>query len=146
MRDEKFVLSRSADALNSQLPQRLLSWSGHVLSWVEQRAIPVQLLRYEDMHSRPAETFAAAVRSAGLPDDRDRLRRALANSSFPVLQAQEQEHGFRERPEGARAFFRRGRPGSWQKGLSAGQVTQLLRDHGDVMRRYGYVTPDGQPV
>jgi hypothetical protein len=140
MAQEGRTLSTIFGGLSMQVPQRLLSWSGHVLSWVDQSACPVHVMRYEDMQRRPAETFAAAVRFAGLPDDPERLARALRHSAFDVLQEQEKTHGFRERPVGAPTFFRKGQIGSWREVLNADQVGRLVSDHGAVMRRFGYLS------
>jgi hypothetical protein len=109
------------------LRQWLLSWSAHVVSWIDQQAIPVHVLRYEDLHADPQAHFAAAARFAGIPDDpelstqADRTAHALKSS-----RAQEQEHGFNERPPGMPAFFRRGRAGGWRDELSEEQVARII--------------------
>lgn len=136
---ETATLSRSNRGLKGQLRERLLSWSGHVLSWLDQCAIPVHVIRYEDMACRPIETFAAAVRFLGWVEDCDRLRRAVANSSFEVLRQQEQVHGFRERYPEAASFFRRGQTGAWREVLTKEQEARIVRDHGLVMGRVGYL-------
>jgi aryl sulfotransferase len=140
MAQEGFALATASRSLPVQLRQRLLSWSGHVLSWVDQSACPVHVLRYEDMHRRPVESFGAAVRFAGLPEDGDRLARALQHSAFDALREQEKTRGFRERPAGAEAFFRKGQIGSWREVLSAEQVARVVSDHGAAMRRFGYLS------
>lgn len=122
-----------------QLDQRLLSWSQHVLSWIDQQAFPVHVVRYEDMQERPLETFTAAARFCGLPHDPDRVRRALDRSSFEVLQKQEIEFGFRERLEGAPSFFHNGKVGAWREKLSPSQIACVIDDHGPVMERLGYL-------
>jgi hypothetical protein len=129
----------SDDIPAMQLNQRLLSWSRHVLSWVDQRAFPVHLIRYEDMQERPLETFTAATRFCGLPCDPDRVRRALDYSSFEVLQKQELEFGFRERLEKAPSFFRQGKVGAWRDVLSPSQIARITGDHRAVMERFGYL-------
>jgi aryl sulfotransferase len=117
----------------------LLSWSDHVLSWMSQQSIPVHLVRYEDMRQHPEDTFMAAARFCGLPCDLERVRRAMRNSSFELLQAQEREKGFREKPANAPSFFRSGKSGAWQEVLSKSQADRIIRDHETVMRRFGYL-------
>jgi aryl sulfotransferase len=146
MAQESRVLARVVRGLTTQLEQRLVSWSGHVLSWVDQSACPVHVLHYEDMQRHPVETFGAAVRFAGLPEDGDRLARALRHSAFDALREQEKTRGFRERPAGAEAFFRKGKIGSWREVLSAEQVARVVSDHGAVMRRFGYLSAAGEIV
>lgn len=97
--------------------ERLLSWSGHVLSWVDQRAISVHVVRYEDMQARPLETFAGVVACTGAPLDRDRVQRAVEASRFDRLQAQEAERPFLEGPWNVERFFRTGVVGDWRTAL-----------------------------
>ena len=136
---EDLAVPSNVHRLDPQLRQRLLSWSAHVLSWLDQTEIPVHLMRYEDMLSQPLETFRSALRFIGLPGDEERVGRALGLSSFESLQRQEQARGFRERPAAATAsFFRQGKAGGWREVLTPAQVRRILQDHGAVMQRLGY--------
>jgi aryl sulfotransferase len=141
-----FAFAARSNHLHHQLRQWLLSWSTHVVSWVDQQAIPVHILRYEDLHTDPQTHFAAAARFAGIPDDPESVAQAIELSRFEKLQAQEQKHGFNERPPGMPAFFRRGRAGGWRDELSEEQVARIMSDHADVMRRFGYLDADGNPT
>lgn len=143
MSRETMELADSGETLSFQLHQRLLSWSRHVLSWLDQRAIRLHVIRYEDLCSRPVEEFATAVRFLGLGEDRDRVERATVFSSFEVLQKQEQQEGFREKPAGAISFFRSGQVGTWRKFLTNRQIERLVGDHGAVMDRLGYLSESG---
>ncbi len=146
MAEDSGALAERSDCLPLQLRQKLLSWGGHAVSWLDQKAFPVCLLRYEDMVQRPLPTFTAAVRCAGLPHDPEQLARAIEYSSFEVLQQQEERHSFREKSPCARRFFRKGRVGSWREELDAGQARRIVDAHGAVMRRFGYLDADGEIV
>ena len=146
MGDEEYTLAAGRRNLPNQLRQRLLSWSGHALSWIDQSAFPLHVVKYEDMSLRPYETFAAALDFAGLALDATRLERAIENSTFEKLQLQEEAHGFEERPSTAGVFFRQGRPGGWRDVLDAEQAERIVRDHAEVMRRFGYLTETGKPL
>jgi aryl sulfotransferase len=143
MSRETQALAGWDDRLSFQLRQRLLSWSGHVVSWLDQKAIRLHVMRYEDMCRQPEEEFAGAVRFLGLEQNCERVRRAVAFSSFETLRRQELEHGFKEKPRGAASFFRSGRVGSWREVLTKEQVERLIRDHGAVMNRLGYLPESG---
>ncbi len=145
MADEEFALSADSHRLTKQLRQRLFSWSAHVRSWME-APIPVKVLRYEDMKQQPLETFTEAARFAGLPDDPARVHKALAFSEFEELQRQEQEVGFKERSPEAERFFREGGWGVWRRKMTPEQASALIREHREVMRQFGYLTPEGEPV
>ena len=130
----------AVDATESlQLRQRLLSWSQHVQSWVDEAECPVHVMRFEDMKQRPVETFGAAVRFLGWEDDEDRVRRAVEFRRFEEMQRQEGRTGFTEKLPRAKSFFRTGETGTWRSKLSPAQVARLISDHGAVMRRFGYL-------
>ncbi len=129
-----------------QLRQRLLTWSGHVLSWVDAPGVRVLALRFEDLKRRPEETFGACVKFLGLPDDSARLRKAIEFSRFEELRNQEEKFGFGEKLLGAAAFFRKGEVGSWREALTPEQAARIVADHAPVMRRFGYLDDRGEPV
>ncbi len=143
---EEHCMCAGPKQLHSQLRQRLLTWSGHVLSWVDQDSFPVCVVRYEDMRHDTEATFIRAARFAGLPDDPERVRRAIELSSFDELQRQESERGFHEKMPRAESFFRKGEVGSWRQSLSAEQAARIAADHGRVMARFGYLDDGGEPV
>jgi len=145
MADEEYAMVANPGKLSNQVRQRLLSWSSHVRSWVE-APMPVKVLRYEDLKQQPLETFTEAARFAGLPDDPARVRQAVAFSDFQELQRQEQESGFKERPPNAESFFREDGWGAWRREMTPEQATRIIKDHGQVMRRFGYLTSEGEPV
>jgi aryl sulfotransferase len=138
MGDAGFCLASSSDRLDRQLRQRLLGWSGFVHSWLDQRDIPVHLIRYEDMLADTAATLVAALRFAAAEPDQARLDRAIAFASIDELRRQEAESGFREAPRKVRSFFRRGTAGGWRDDLSRDQIARIECDHGIMMDRLGY--------
>lgn len=144
--NDEHTLVGGTRRLTNQLRQILLSWSRHVLSWLDAPGMNVYLVRYEDLKSDPFRTFGAVVRFAGLAYDPARLQRAIEFSKFETLKKQEQEHGFREKMPLAESFFRSGRSGGWRESLSPEQVQQIIHDHAAVMRRLGYLDDAGQPL
>lgn len=146
MSDEDHCLASSESRLPIQLRQRLGSWSSHVASWVDCTDFPVHPVRYEDMHSDAFATFETAARFAKLPHERGEIEKAIELCSFEELQRQERSHGFREKSAGATAFFREGRVGSWRDSLTEEQAARVISDHSDMMRRFGYLDENGDPV
>jgi hypothetical protein len=127
----------AADAGN--VAQFYGSWSMHVQSWTGRPSPQLHVVRYEDMQAAPLRTFRGVAAFLGLKPERERLDKAIRFSSFRVLQAQEQKHGFKERSAHARAFFREGKSGQWKKLLSPAQAERLVAAHGEQMRRFGYL-------
>jgi hypothetical protein len=114
------------------------SWSLNVQSWTQERSPTLHVVRYEDMVGEPFKTFTGVARFLGLDPPRDRLQRAIANSSFKILKAQEDERGFVERSQYAR-FFRAGQVDQWKGVLSEEQVDRIVAAHREQMERFGYV-------
>jgi sulfotransferase family protein len=118
--------------------QFLGTWSNHVVGWSKARKFPVLMLRYEDMLKDPYDAFDRVVDHIGLPKDRDRLERSIRFSDFKQLQKQESETQFVENSDNQERFFRSGKADQWKSELTDDQVAQVLRDHGTVMKKFGY--------
>lgn len=137
-----FVNNESAIiALNSQkqLPQKILSWKSHVLSWKEQTTIPVLFVRYEDMKGTPLETFKKIVSFLGMESEDSRIKNALAHSDFKVLAQMEESCGFKEKPQKCQKFFRKGETGNYKAYLSTEQIQRIVNYNFDVMKLFNYV-------
>lgn len=128
--------------------QFLGNWSEHVRGWARCREFPVLVLRYEDMQTHPEDTFRKALQHLGVPVDDERLARAIRFSSFEELRRQEEAGGFIERSAQSERFFDSGRSGRWREELPPEAADRIRREHGKVMREFGYlenraVTPTG---
>jgi hypothetical protein len=118
------------------------SWSQHVWSWTRNTNRALHVMRYEDMLAEPEKAFAALARHLLIDFTPQQLQTAIEHSSFARLQAQEKKSGFRERPPTADGnFFREGRAGQWRDVLTSTQINRVVRDHGEQMRRFGYLPP-----
>ena len=126
-----------ADRAN--IGQRFSSWSSNVKSWTRQANDALHVVRYEDMHLSPPETFTGIAGFLGLDGDSERVERAIRFSSFDVLRQQEDDHDFRERSMHADKFFRAGKSGVWKTKLSSKQVQSIVAGHRDQMARFDYL-------
>lgn len=139
MNDPEVVYAGRPGRLHQQLRQKLLSWSSHVASWLDQADIPVHSIRYEDMQSDTVATFRRALHFAGHPASDEAITRAVRYADFAELHRQEAEKGFRELPpKPGGAFFRRGVVGGWRDELGVEQVAQIEAAHAPMMLRLGY--------
>lgn len=131
-----------------QYHQRTLGWSGHYLSWTRQDAIPLLVVRYEDMLADTAAEFGRIVRFLGLPhaEDEARIARAVELSRFDRLRSIEQRDGFREVPARADRFFRSGRAGEGIERLPDHLRAKILDTHGPVMEELGYSQHGAEPL
>lgn len=117
----------------------LTSWSLHVRSWTSKNTdVPVKVIKYEDMLANPKYEFEQILEGLGIETiNRDRFNFALGETEFKSLQTLEAETGFREKSKGEK-FFRVGKAGQWEKGLTQRELERVQEDHGEVMREYGY--------
>jgi hypothetical protein len=138
------VMSRGGEpdpqpsSLELPLPQWMGSWSDNVESWILRSPYSSVVARYEDLHERPEEEFGRLASAARVPATAEQIEKAVAATRFERLQEQEREKGFRERPQSSSAFFRSGRPKTWEGILDDQARAQIVRDHGEMMQRLGY--------
>jgi hypothetical protein len=130
----------------SQVRQVCSSWSSHVDSWTLSTEIKVFIMRYEDMHAKPLTTFTKALTFLQYDVDKKSVLQALERSRFAKLQQDEQAHGFRESAAPSKPFFRKGIVGDWENTLTERQVQQMVSHHGVVMRRFGYLDDQNNPI
>jgi hypothetical protein len=131
-------------AQGGQIEQYLGSWGRHVTSWTKAPGLTRHLMRYEDMTKAPLKAFGELTRFLGLPQDQDRLKRAVRFSDFKELSRQEQTIRFVEsRPDGKTKFFRQGESGGWRRVLSQAQVDRLIEAYRPVLQDLGYLAADG---
>jgi aryl sulfotransferase len=115
-------------------------WSAHVASWADQSDIEVHILRYEDLQVNPVGTFGAIISFMGLECRAEQVERAVRYADFRVLQRQERQSGFLERPpESTAPFFRSGRAGAWAEVLTTAQSAAITAAHQPMMKRFGYL-------
>ncbi|MCY4048264.1 MAG: sulfotransferase domain-containing protein [Hyphomicrobiales bacterium] len=127
------------DMSDTHIMEYHASWSTHVSSWTARENRGLLVMRYEDMLAKPRREFRRVSDFLGLKPSRDRLDRAIRNSSFKTLQSQERRKDFKERSEYSKAFFRVGKEGQWKGILDSDQVARVVERHGEQMARFGYL-------
>lgn len=144
LNDARSHLCASGPRPSRQFRQRLLDWSGHVTSWLDGPDFPVHVMRFEDMKTKPVDTFHAAARFLGWSTDRREVEQALEHARFERLQGMEKTDGFRERPRRSTGFFRKGVVGSWREALTPEERDALVAAHRPAMTRLGYLSRSGE--
>lgn len=146
--NKNYVLSDCSEDIGHQVRQKLSSWSGHVLSYLDEAAskVPFELIRYEDMNREQLITFTRATQFLGIQSDMEHIQRALDRSTFDILKRQENELGFVEHTHSPENFFRKGMVGEWQDVLTPSQIARIIDQHGEVMTRLGYLDEKGYPT
>ena len=124
--------------LGEQMFEIMGSWSDHVRSWTTPKPKNTLVLRYEDCLSDPLGTFGRLAKMLKLTQDEGVIMEAIEATRFDRLKKEEEEKGFRERPEASKAFFRSGKSGGWRKGLTPNDVRRIEKDHAVMMKRFNY--------
>lgn len=138
MADQNHTLVDNPYVLFNQLRQRLLTWSNHVKSWVDEPGLRILVVRYEDLLADTNKVFTEVLNFSGQNVETDRVKKAVEFSKFENLKSQEIEHGFGEKMPLSESFFRKGVAGSWRENLSPAQASSIVECHGEVMRRFSY--------
>jgi hypothetical protein len=123
---------------DKQVYQYYGSWAEHVESWTRRAVRQLHVMRYEDMLDKPLETFGRLAAFLRLEPTRRQLEAAIEASSFDKLKEQEEEFGFKEKPETAEKFFREGKSGQWRETLTASQIERIVAANRPQMERFGY--------
>lgn len=137
MEDSNKSFTSSSSRLILHLPQPVGSWSEHVASWLDDAAMPLLLIRYEDMLADSALELEKVARFLGIPAEA--CAQAAAASGFSTLREQEDKRGFREKVPAAARFFRQGRSGEGREKLPTHLLERIETVHGAVMKRLGYL-------
>lgn len=124
---------------NDKPPHVLIDWSGHVASWTEDLEFPCITVRFEDLLADAAGTFFQVLRLLGWSGPREKLIAAVNAARFNELWRQEEAHGFTEASKKTGRFFSHGTAGHWRNILTPAQAEDIETDHGEVMRKLGYL-------
>lgn len=148
--DDAIVASVAEDhkigRMKTRIDQYVGSWTTHVRSWMIVPGLHRHVMRYEDILDNPQKSFSSMISFLDIPADRNRIKKAIKFSSFKTLRSQEDKDGFTERSASSERFFRAGRAGAWEKTLSDEQVAVICRSHRHVMRAFGYLDDNDQPL
>src|SRR5260221_8422055 len=115
------------------------TWSQHVHSWTMEPHPATLVVRYEDMLTKPTDTFTAIARHLRQKPTPEQIAEAIELSSFDKLKRQEEQYDFRERSERADRFFVSGAAGGWRETLTPAQADTIAANHGEEMRKFGYL-------
>jgi len=118
------------------------SWTEHVLSWTRKPNSSLHIVRYEDMSRETEKTFSELVGFLQILCEPMEITNAIQASTFEKLQKMESDSGFREKPDTAKSFFRKGEVDQWKTVLTREQIHRVIEDHGEQMKHFDYL-PEG---
>lgn len=136
------LATESAVAVEPYLPRAAFnsgSWSTHAASWLEQKDMPVLVVRYEDLSLAPVAELRRIAVFLELECSEPALDDAVRHCDFSNLVVHETLEGFTEAARPEAPFFRRGVVGAWREDLPPDLVRAIEERHGAVMERLGYL-------
>ena len=114
MNDENAIIGNLKSSFHRLSPERMYSWSKHVLSWTKPE-LPVLLVKYEDLLANTETTFSRILHFLNVEISKESLLKAVEFSAFEILKKQELDSGFKEKNLRTKQFFRKGKVGNWMK-------------------------------
>lgn len=140
MLDQNARLSsyKKTKLLNS-LPQEVSSWSNHVTSWIEQKEIPLIVIRYEDLLFNTTTELLRIVDFLKLNSTEEEIKIAVNKCNFNQLQIEEKEYGFAEKDSSTISFFRKGVAGEGLTVLTKKQIATIKNNFEEQMKLFGYI-------
>jgi aryl sulfotransferase len=142
MNNASYGLCLGEKRLFNQLPQKMLSWSGHVRSWVIESGLKVHLLKYEDMIDNPFTAFSESLKFLNIEYKKEKLEAAILNSDFKTLKKQEMAAGFNEKPINATTFFRKGGKFDWVNHIKKDRAETFLKENENIYRMFYHEKTD----
>jgi hypothetical protein len=87
----------------------------------------------------PMVSFKKAIEFLDLRYEDEEIAQAINHGTFDTLKAMEIKDGYAERGNRSEAFFRNGRAGEGVSALSDTQIGEVVKTHGEMMKRFGYL-------
>ena len=128
----------SDDTIFNQLNQKILSWSEHISSWLDQKNIPTTPIKYENLLANPKAELENILLALGMEPDERKVESAVEMSDLRLLKEQEAKSGFSEKNPASGSFFRTGTSIDWHDQMSKGQIQRLTDQHESMIKRLGY--------
>lgn len=138
LNSSNFYLSRSRNKIYDQIPQNILSWSDHVISWINDSNLSCLIIRYEDLLRDPENYFSRILKFLKLDYSQQKIKKAILNSSFEEMQHQEKLYGFNEKPVNVTSFFKTGKATSKNELANNPLYKELFDHHKTIMIRFDY--------
>ena len=128
------------------LPEFLLSWKQHYLSWKEFIKKNPKLgiiIKYEDLISDPNKTLLKVLKFVKnrhkIEIDNNKFDNTINSIQFKNLQKKESEFGFIEKGPQSKKFFRKGLVDEWKQKVPVKIIEKLEKKFNNEMMDLGYL-------
>ena len=133
------TLNQSDDSCGYQIRQFIGRWDDHVNSWVDQKQLPVLLIKYEDLKENAEMQFSRILSFLKIPIIENILKEVVEECKFSNLKKKEMEEGgFLERINPNTRFFRSGVVGEGKKYLTKKQFNDIYSEFNLTLKKLKY--------
>jgi len=131
------------EKINDKMPEIILNWRDHYLSWKKFSEVPSLFLKYEDMlHDIELEiqkitNFFYKNYNIKVANQSNKIKNIIESTRFDNLKKKELQYGF---PKHAHStFFRIGQQNQWAKILNQKQIEALEKKFNDQLIELNYL-------
>ena len=131
--------------INNKMPEIILNWKEHYLSWKKFDEVPSLFLRYENMlHDIEKEiskiiNFFNKYYNIKIENQNKKIKNIIKSTEFINLQKIEMGNGFSEKVHSP--FFRIGKKNQWKKILNKKQILLIEKNLRHPMNELNYIEP-----
>lgn len=135
------TIDKLSDPKNNNYTGRLIfeilgRWDDHIASWLAPPGLARHVMRYEDMIANPEQAFRGLLGFLQVPVKDGQLRRSIRKSSFDSLRKAEEKAGFKEKPDAAEKFFRKGKADVWKEELTPAEVARIRQEFLPTIKKW----------
>ena len=129
------------------MPEIILSWKNHYLSWKKFNQVPSIFLKYENLKNNIEkeilkivdyfeENFNMIIENKDL-----KIKNVIKSTNLKFMQEKEKQLGFIENSENksGRNFFRKGAVNEWKGNLSNSQINNIEKNFEKELKELNYI-------
>ena len=131
------------EKINNKMPEIILNWRDHYLSWKKFSEVPNLFLKYEDMLNnieleiQKITNFFYKNYNIKINNQNNKIKNIIKSTKFDNLKEKELQHGFPEHSNST--FFRIGQRKQWTKILNQEQIEAIEKKFKNQLTELNYI-------
>ena len=133
------------DKINNKMPEILLNWKDHYLSWKKfSTEVPSLFIKYEDLLEDAEKEINKVINFLSLnynleiENKKEKIKNIIETTSFNNLTKIEKKYGFYEKSNNS-VFFRKGNKNQWIDSLLKEQCIEIEQRFFNEMKELKYI-------
>ena len=131
------------EKIGNKMPEIILNWRDHYLSWKKFSEVPSLFLKYEDMLNnielevQKITNFFYKNYNIKIANESNKIKNIIKSTKFDNLKKKEFQFGFPEHSHST--FFRAGKQNQWAKILNQEQIEAIEKKFKDQLTELNYI-------